>query len=389
MAKILIIPKSKKWLEMSERTNEMFKNMSELFRRFIYFEDSLLYTLSIIYVLLTYLYDIFDEIPYLLISGLKASGNSRLGDLFAGLGYTSFNSSEISEAALYREIENRHCNTTMIIDEADDLQGSTRRSILLRVLRSGYRRNGNVTRSRSNGSVVRFATFCPKIMINEKGIQDSALESRTIPIHMIKSIYPLEKFRFSKIETEFKGIKELIRSFSEEYRDFVSDEYTSFEGVEGMQGRDEEIWAPIFIIADTLDKSASPFIKDNILISLRDSMLTLAKKIILQRKRTQLIGNMDAQILEASRAYIEQAAPLNSDGLYVGEELCRSIRECWSIPGLRLETVSRTLKRHDVLTGIKRSRLHINGKSSVVQRTCYLLDKEKLSKLTDEYFDEK
>jgi len=97
----------------------------------------------------------------------------------------------------------------------------------------------------------------------------------------------------------------------------------------------------------------------------------------------QLIGNMDAQILEATRAYIEQAKPLNIDGgLYVGEDLCKSIKELWSIPGLKLETVSRTLKRYDVLTGIKRPRLKIG------QRACYSLDKEKLLKLTNEYFVE-
>jgi hypothetical protein len=362
----------------------MFKKLTELFRRFIYFEDSLFYTFSVIYVLLTYLYEIFDEIPYLQISGLKASGKTRLGDLFEGLCFNPINSSEISPAALYREIGKERSGVTMIIDEADVLSGSTHSDILRRILRSGYRRNGKVTRSGSNGKVEHFLTFCPKIVINEKGIQDPALESRTIPIHMVNSVTPLERFRSSKIGKEFKEAKELIRSFLIDYRDLVSDRYVSFDGVEEIEGRDEEVWAPILIIAEILDTADDPFLKESMLTLIKESMLTLAKKTILQRKRMQLIGNMDAQILEATRTYIEQAKPLNIDGglFYVGEDLCKSIKELWSIPGLRLETVSRTLKCHDVLTGIKRPRLNIG------QRACYSLDKEKLLKLTNEYFIE-
>ena len=368
----------------SEKTTEMFKTLVELFQRFIYFEDSALYILSAIYVLLTYLYDVFDEIPYLHIHGLKGSGKSRLADLFEGVCFNSFNSSEISEAALYREIESRHGDTTMIIDEADDLGRSSRRKALLSILRSGYRRNGNVTRCRSNGNIVRFATFCPKIIINEKGIQDSALESRTIPIHMIKSPDFLKTFRFSKLQKEFKEIKELINLFAGGYRDMASDYYN--EQIEKIQGRDEELWAPIFIITLILHEAGCSFISGS---KLKDNITTLAEKITQQRRETQLIGNLDAQILDATLAYMEEEKPLaHSDGLYVGEQLCKFIKESLSIPGLKLDTVSRILKRHNVITAAERRRLNVSGKT--LQRTCYQFDKEKLSKLTDEFaFNEK
>lgn len=387
-------PKSEEWMrrfKISTRTDEMFKRLTELFRRFIYFEDSLFYTLSAIYVLLTYLYDIFDQIPYLQVYGLKGSGKTRLGDLFEGLCSNPFNSSEISDAALYREINSRHGETTMIIDEADDLSGPTRRGILHRVLRSGYRRNGNVSRY-VGGRTLRLSTFCPKIIINEKGIQDSALESRTIPIYMTKFVTPLKRFRSSKMGKEFKEVKELVRSFLEDYRDLVSERYGSFESVEGIEGRDEEIWAPILIIAEILNKADSPLFKESELTLVKESMILLAKKTILKRKTMALAENKDAQILVATQAYIERAKPLIIDGLplYIGEALCKSIKEQWSIFGLKLEAVSRILKRHGVLKGIKRPRLteKIGGKSSIVQRVCYLLDKEKLSKLTKEYLDE-
>ena len=364
--------------------NHLFEKLTNFFQRFIYFEDTDLYTLSVIYVLLTHLYNIFDEIPYIQVSGLKASGKTRLGDVFEGLCFNPFNSSEMSEASLYREINQESGGVTMIIDEADDLSGSTRRDVLLRVLRSGYRWNGNVTRCGPKGKVEQFLTFCPKIIINEKGIGDPALESRTLPILMIKTRNHIEKFRFSKAENEFKEIKDLIISFSEEYRGIISDRYASFQGVDGLTDRDEELWTPILIIAEVLDTAfPRPFIKEK--------MLALAKRIIDQRKRTQLIGNRDAQIIESTQAYIEQTSPLKIKGLcfYVGENLCDSIKDRWGIPNLEPGTVSRVLNRFNLIREVRRPRLkeNIKGFETEVQRTCYLLDEERLSKLTQEYFE--
>jgi hypothetical protein len=369
--------------KVSFKTAYVFGRLSKVFRRFIDFEDSDFYLLSVIYVLLTYLYEIFDEVPYLQVFGLKGSGKSRYGDLLEGLCFNPFNSSEISDASLYRVIGQEHGGVTMVIDEADDLSGSTRRGILLRILRSGYRWNGNVTRCAPDGGIERFSTYCPKIIINEKGIGDSALESRTIPIHMIKSSRPLEKFQISKIGREFKEVKDLIRSFSEDYQDLISDRYDFFTGADGISGRDEEVWAPVIIIADILATLLDT-------PSIKEDMVTLAKKIIVQRRRTQLIGNRDAQILEATQAYVEQRQGLNIKGLcfYVGEDLCRSIKDRWSILYLNLETVSRTLNRHRIIKEIRRPRLQkkIESSETEVQRCCYLLDEERLSKLTNEYF---
>ena len=364
---------------ISIKIYQLFEKLTKLFRRFIDFDDSLFYILAVIYILITYLYDIFDQVPYIQIFGLKGSGKSLLGELFEGLCFNPFNSSEISDASLYRAIDQEYGGMTMIIDEADDLGSPTRRGILLRVLRSGYRRHGNVTRCGPNGTVQRFSTFCPKIIINERGIHDSALDTRTIPIHMIRSARSLEKFLSAKIGKELKEMKDLIRSFSEDYRDLVSDRYVSFKCVDGISGRDEEIWAPIFIIAEILDAGlAEQHIKKD--------MHELAREIILQRRVKQMVENKDAQILESTRAFLEQVEPLDPSGLIVGEALWKFIRDRCGLPDLKLENISRTLNRYDIIKGIKRLRLgkEIRDQEIEVQRSCYLIDKEKLVRLSEE-----
>jgi hypothetical protein len=363
----------------------MIEKMVQLFRKYVYFEEDCFYYLCPIYVLLTHVYDgVFDELPYLQIDGPKATGKSRLGDIFAGLCLNPISSSEISTPFLYRSADRNPIGVggTFIIDEADDLSNPKQHNALLRILRGGYRRTGNVGRCNPNLEAVQFHTFCPKILINQSGLTDQALESRTIPIPMIKSPVYLEKFRFSKAEKEFKEIKDLMGPFSDEYRDTISDLYDSFQGIDGISDRDEEIWTPVFIIAQILDAVLpEPHI--------REDMLKLARKTIFQKRIKQLVENRDAQILESTRAYIEQAKPLDSSGLYVGEELWRFVKDRCSLPDLKLENVSRTLNRYALIKDVKRLRLgkEIKHEEIEVQRSCYLIDREKLTSLTEEYHE--
>ena len=357
----------------------LFNRLNGLLERYIYFEDRSYYPVSLIYVLLTHLYPIFDEIPYISITGLLNSGKSRLGEIFEGTSFNPTNSSDCTPASLYRMIDKGEM--TLVIDEAEDLS-HLKRDVLLNILRSGYRRNGKALRC-DNGEPRKFPTFCPKIIINQGGLIDPALESRTIPILMIKSQNHLEAFRFAKVEAEFKEVKDLIALFVQGYGGIISERYLSFQGVEDLMNRDGEVWTPIIIIAEILD-SAIPE------SSIRSQMLELARRIILQRRRRQLIENRDAQILEATRTFIEQTTPVTKDGrdYYVGEQLCKFIRDQWDILGLRTEHVSRALNSHNIIRDIQRIRLNIreNGSSKMIQKSCYQLNRERLTELTRDYF---
>jgi hypothetical protein len=115
-------------------------------------------------------------------------------------------------------------------------------------------------------------------------------------------------------------------------------------------------------------------------------MLELANKIILSRKKNRLIGNRDAQILESTPEFINKRKPINNNDLYVAEEIKDFIKERWSISSLNTESVSRTLKRHSVLMEHS-PRKDIKDRSSNkrIQRTCYIIDRHKLSLLTQDF----
>lgn len=364
--------------KVSFKTCQMFTKLVMVFGRFIYFEDPVYYFLLAIFVIFTFLFDIFEETPYIEILGPPVSGKSRLGKLLAGLCFKAFISDEMSDASLYREIAEKKGELTLLIDELDSPS-----AVVRRVLRSGYRRNGIVTRCGPRGTIEKFPTFCPKVVISEGGIGDSALKSRCITIHMIKSECSLEKFKFSKVKKEFKELQDLIRSFCDDYRDLISDRYSSFTSIDGISGRDEEVWGPLIILADLL---ASLLDKP----SIRDDILALAKKTILQQQKTQLIGNRNGQILEATFAHIRQTPPLKINGLpyFVGEDLCKSIKDGWGITNLKLDTVTRVLNHFKIIKDVQRPHLKkgSNGSEVEVQRSCYLIDEERLAKLARKYF---
>ena len=144
------------------------------------------------------------------------------------------------------------------------------------------------------------------------------------------------------------------------------------------------MWAPFVILADLL-----AVLLDTPRI--REEMIKLAQGIIVQREKTQIIGNTVAQILEGTRSYLEDppVPPREVDGLHfhAGENLCRYIATAWSIPNLRLETVSRVLKHYGIVKEVRRLRLkkEAKGKEVEVQRSCYVLDEEKLAKLTTQH----
>lgn len=370
--------------KVSRRTEEMVRMLLGLFGRFVHFEDEIFYMLSIVYVIMTHFYDIFDIIPYLQFLGQYGSGKSRIGDFLGKLCSNPLNTGDISDAALFRAIDAKG-GPTLIVDEADDLSNGTRRGILLRVLKTGYRRNGSVIRCGSRGKLERFSTFGPKIILNEEGISNRALASRCIQVHMTRSPRPLERLSLSSDSDEFKKARERIRSFCDDYRDVVSDRYNNSSlGIYGISGRDEEVWAPLIVLADLFSVLLDAPI-------IREEIIKLAQSIITQRERTQIIGNTVAQILEATKSYTEAppVPPRVIDGLHfhAGENLCKYIGTTWSIPNLRPERISSVLKHYEIIKEVRRIRLkkEIKGSEVEVQRTCYALDEKRLSRFTRQY----
>lgn len=92
---------------VSKRTEEMVRLLRGLIERFVYFEEKVFFNVLIIYVILSYFSDIFEAVPYLQILGQYGSGKSRAGDFLGKLCSNPLSTGDISDAALFRAIDER------------------------------------------------------------------------------------------------------------------------------------------------------------------------------------------------------------------------------------------------------------------------------------------
>lgn len=133
------------------------------------------------YVLLTWIYDNFHELPYLRVLGDYGMGKSRFLKVVGSICYKPmFTIGAISDASVFRFID--EIQGTLIIDEAD-IKYSNSENTLIQILNSGYQKGFPIYRcldGKGNFDVVPFRLFGPKILAGRHPFDDTALESRCL-----------------------------------------------------------------------------------------------------------------------------------------------------------------------------------------------------------------
>lgn len=137
------------------------------------------------YALMTWVADAWNAFPYLRFQGQPGTGKTRCLEVMKEICYRSIDLGVApTRSALFRSIDS--VQGTAFIDEADyedDL-----RSALMKVLNSGYRKDGVVALSATKGDDWEQQTFnvgCPKILASRHGFRDAALESRCITVETV------------------------------------------------------------------------------------------------------------------------------------------------------------------------------------------------------------
>jgi hypothetical protein len=130
------------------------------------------------YILFTWMFDKFNEVPYLRAIGDFGSGKSRFIQAIGILCYKPvFTGGATTPSPIFRIVNEVH--GTLIIDEAD-FKFSDMTSEIVKILNTGYQRGMPVLRSEGKGTfeVKAYDVFCPKIVATREPFSDKALESR-------------------------------------------------------------------------------------------------------------------------------------------------------------------------------------------------------------------
>jgi len=139
------------------------------------------------YILLSWLYDRFNTLPYLRALGDTGCGKSRFLDVIGGLCYKAISASGcITPAPIYRML--RRWGGTLILDEAD-MKDSDEYNEVVTILNCGFERGRPVMRAvKDDPEDVRvLPVYGPKVFATRRHFRDNALEARCLTEVMIET----------------------------------------------------------------------------------------------------------------------------------------------------------------------------------------------------------
>jgi hypothetical protein len=203
----------------------------------------------------THLFPIFDCFPYLaVVSPTKQCGKTRLLEVLGLMCSDAERTSNISEAALFRLIEQHH--PTLLLDEMEQLREKGERAQILRnLLNAGNRRDAVAIRCADGGArIERCNVFCPKALATIGSLPET-ITDRAICIQMQRRTQAekIERFLFQKVEPEARKLRERFAAWAKYHRDTIQAAYANAPDLDFLGDRDAEAWMPLFAILAVAD----------------------------------------------------------------------------------------------------------------------------------------
>ena len=207
------------------------------------------------YVLLTWLYDRFNELPYLRVKGDYGTGKTRFLLIVGSICYKPIFASGASTISPLFHLLNTF-RGTLIIDEAD-FRFSDEKAEIVKILN-----NGNVsgmpvlrTRQTKDGEYDprAFQVFGPKIVATRKTYADRALESRFITEEMgtkqFRRDIPISLPAIQQQEAQILRNKLLLYRFRTFHKKQIKPHFFHHP----VEPRIKQIFAPLISVTEDLD----------------------------------------------------------------------------------------------------------------------------------------
>lgn len=209
------------------------------------------------YVLLSWVFDRFFEVPYLRAIGDFGSGKSRFLQTIGSICYRPiFTGGATTTAPIFRILDD--IKGTLILDEAD-MRFSDMTTEVIKILNMGYQKGGSVLRTKGKDfeDFRVFDVFSPKIIATRETFSDKALESRFLTEEMgrgkLRDDIPRrlsDDFWNEALELRNKLLMWRFRNLQKE---LVFDE----ELIEGVHPRLHQIVIPLMTLIDSKEMKES------------------------------------------------------------------------------------------------------------------------------------
>lgn len=295
------------------------------------------------YVLLTWLYDRFNELPYLRVRGDAGSGKTRFLLIVGGLCYKPiFASGASTVSPLFRILD--AFRGTLILDESD-FRVSDERAEVVKILNNGNARGFPVLRSeqvdRREFDPRAYAVFGPKLVATRGFFDDRALESRCLTEEMgqgrLRDDIPINLPDVWAEEARTLRNQLLQFRFDHWHRDWPTEPLVD----RGLEPRLNQVFTPLLAVLD--DEH------------MRATLRTFARRLQQQTVADRGL-ELEARVLEVVRAAAESDAGGRLSVKDItqwfadryGEEYDGKVTTKWIGHVIRRKLLIRTQKSHGV-----------------------------------------
>ncbi len=321
------------------------------------------------YVLLTWLYDRFNTVPYLRALGDTGCGKSRFLDVIGGLCYKAISASGcVTPAPIYRML--RKWGGTLVLDEAD-MKNSDEYNEVVTILNCGFERGRPVIRATKDNpdKIQILPVYGPKVFATRRRFKDVALEARCLTEIMRETdrddIPPVlgRKFFEEQLELRNKLLLFRLRNYFQIEAEAAAN--LNLSGIEPRLRQVSEAFMSLFVDEPAALESYKGFIREH------------QKELIEQRAATKVGQVIEAmfELLEVTMVTMVTAVTGDSVVNITSSQIAEKISMTPQAVGQILKSLG--LQTKSVKTDGKTKRLIIynRGKFDKLRRR-YILEEE-------------
>lgn len=279
------------------KANALYSSIKQLFQKYVVVSDEF-FDVVVSYIMMTYIYVLFQVIPYLWINGEKGTGKSTIMKIMSKLCFNPMFCSNVNPANIFRQIDND--GSTIILDEFEKMYGEDKQEII-KILNQGFNIDGVVPRCVGQSNQIRkFRSFSPKIMGGISNIDDVLFE-RVIKYTTtkVKNI-TVPKFREDQnTKIELNKLVDDLYIFGLIYAPKIKEIYDKSEvSFKGYTLREDDLWNPLLCIAKIIDT-------ENENTKVTDNLLKYAKKLSNEKFKRNIENEPKLQLLYYLYSYFD------------------------------------------------------------------------------------
>jgi len=313
------------------RGKKLWKQVADFINRYVELPKNAV-ELAVAYVFLTWVFDVFAEIPYLAFRALASGrGKSRALGTVGAICYRPMFCGGGSTAASTLRLLDMFCGT-LVADEFDQHHHTELAASLTRILNQGFQRGRPLLKCVGDEHKTRsFQCFGPKVFAFRHGFGDDATESRTLSIRMeprTRDAVPIN-LPPDRFDREARTLRNRLLTWR--FTNYASVKLDPKLANKNLEDRLNQIGLPLFAVARHEDARAA----------IRKALQNTQDRIMSDR--------MDTSPGRVWQAVVSMAGP--GDRVRPGEVAAQLNKLGLNDVGLSPETVGRVLKKELELLG--------------------------------------